>query len=491
MGLLDSLFGKANSSKIEELLNEMLSPSNQGSRLVFERKVISEARFGTCLLYVPSRQPVDPSISIERLTDELIFPENGFRIESEGKTYLVAFTSLDKLKSISQAEHHWAIPSKVLCDKIGRASVKNLLLNPNCPEVFWISFEGGIPEDSELGAMEAESIKEAESGDPLVQLRVARNYQTGAFGLGRIDQVIKYLTLSAEQGNAEAQHALAACYLNREVVVADNFAEAFKWYRLSALSGRVEAQCSLGACYALGQGTPVNPVEACHWFRKAAEQGNATAQSNLAVYLENGIGCSVDADESYIWIKKSAAAGYATAQYNLGVRLLQDWKPGNSVEEAERLLNGAASQGMVPAMKALFHIYWSGNGAEVDPAKAVHWIKRAAELGDASAQVLLGRIYLFEGEFSEIQPAKAKEWFVKAALSGNQDALSFAGQASLFGDGKTRSEDDVIDAMAWYEIALDVDPEVEEKLEMVKSHCPQLVKAGRAKALELRKLIQR
>ena len=246
MGLFDSLFGKATQSKIEELLNEMLSPVNQGSRLVFERKVISEARFGTCLLYVPSRRPVNSSISTEDLTIEEIFPENGFRIESEGKTYLVAFTSLDKLKGISQAEHHWAIPSKVLCDKIGRASVKNLLLNPNCPEVFWISFEGGIPPDSELGAMEAESIKEAESGDPLVQLKVARNYQTGAFGLGRIDQVIKYLTLSAEQGNAEAQHALAACYLNREVVVADNFAEAFKWYRLSALSGRVEAQCSLG-----------------------------------------------------------------------------------------------------------------------------------------------------------------------------------------------------------------------------------------------------
>jgi TPR repeat protein len=146
---------------------------------------------------------------------------------------------------------------------------------------------------------------------------------------------------------------------------------------------------------------------------------------------------------------------------------------------------------MVPAMKALFHIYWSGNGATSDPVKAVHWIKRAAELGDAPAQVLLGRIYLFEGEFEEVQPAKAKEWFVKAAMSGNQDALALAGHASLFGDGKTRSENDVIDAMAWYEMSLDVDPEVKEKLEMVKSQCPQLVKAGRAKALELRKLIQR
>jgi hypothetical protein len=152
MGLFDSLFGKATLSKIEELLNEMLSPGNQGLRLVFERKVISEARFGTCLLYVPSRQPVDSSISTERLTAEMLFPENGFRIESEGKIYLVAFTSLDKLKSISQAEHHWAIPSKVLCDKIGRASVKNLLLNPNCPDVFWISFEGGIPAGPNTGS---------------------------------------------------------------------------------------------------------------------------------------------------------------------------------------------------------------------------------------------------------------------------------------------------------------------------------------------------
>jgi len=490
MGIFDSLFGKKEPAKLEILLRDMIAVGHVGSRALFEKKVMSEVRFGECLLYVPSRQFVPADFPKERLSEDIVFPENGFRIESEGKTYLVAFTSLEKLKKISGAEYHWAIQSKVLCDIVGRGTVKNLLLNPNCPEVFWLTFEGGVPADEELSKMEAEGIKEAEGGDPLVQLRLARNYQTGAFGFGRIDQVIKYLKLSAEQGNAEAQHALAACYLNREVEVADNFAEAFKWYRLSALSGRVEAQCSLGACYALGQGTPVNPVEACHWFRKAAEQGNATAQANLAVYLENGIGCSVDADEAYIWLKKSAAAGYATAQYNLGVRLLQEWTPGNSVAEAERLLNGAASQGMVPAMKALFHIYWSGNGAEADPTKAVHWIKRAAELGDASAQVLLGRIYLFEGEFAEIQPAKAKEWFVKAALSGNQDALSFAGQASQFGDGKTLSEDDMIDAMAWYEIAMDVDAEVSEKLEMVKSQCPHLVKAGRAKAVELRKLIR-
>ena len=69
--------------------------------------------------------------------------------------------------------------------------------------------------------------------------------------------------------------------------------------------------------------------------------------------------------------------------------------------------------------------------------------------------------------------------------------MALAGHASLFGDGKTRSEDDVIDSMAWYEIALGVDPEVAEKLEMVKSQCPQLVKAGRAKAVEIRKLIKR
>ncbi len=490
MGLFDSLFGKPDQTKIEALLQEMLSPGNQGSRLLFERKVISEARFGTCMLYIPSRQPVNASIPTERLTAEMIFPENGFRIEAEGKTYLVAFTSLDKLKTISRAEHHWAIPSKSLCDKIGRASVKNLLLNPNCPEVFWLSFEGGIPADSELSSMEAESIKEAESGDPVVQLRVARNYQTGAFGLGRIDQVVKYLALSAEQGNAEAQHALAACYLNREVVVADNFAEAFKWYRLSALSGRVEAQCSLGACYALGQGTPVNPVEACRWFRKAAEQGNPTAQANLAVYLENGIGCAVDSDEANVWLKKSAAAGYASAQFNLAVKLLQEWTPGNDVAEAELLLNGAANQGMVPAMKALFHIYWSGNGAKADPVKAVHWIKRAAELGDDSAQVLLGRIYLFEGDFDEIKPLEAKKWFVKAGMAGNKEAWALAGHASLFGDGKTQGEDDMVDAMAWYELALDTDAEAEEKLNMVKSRYPQLVKAGRVKAVELRRSMQ-
>ena len=66
--------------------------------------------------------------------------------------------------------------------------------------------------------------------------------------------------------------------------------EAIAQCREAAEQGDAEAQFRLGACYAAGQGVSQSYTEAAKWFRKAAEQGNAKAQFALGVCYHAGEG---------------------------------------------------------------------------------------------------------------------------------------------------------------------------------------------------------
>ena len=68
-------------------------------------------------------------------------------------------------------------------------------------------------------------------------------------------------------------------------------------------------------------------------------------------------------------------------------------------------------------------------------------LQKAAERGDAEAQVILGRMY--DGQ----NYAKAVEWYRKAAEQGNADAQLSLGWMYMLGRGVPRSE---TDALEWF-----------------------------------------
>ena len=80
----------------------------------------------------------------------------------------------------------------------------------------------------------------------------------------------------AEQGDAEAQYALAISYNSVK-----NHTEAVKWFRKAAEQGHEKAQLLLGLKYSLGDGVEEDEAESLKWIRKAAKQGNEDAQAYL------------------------------------------------------------------------------------------------------------------------------------------------------------------------------------------------------------------
>lgn len=95
---------------------------------------------------------------------------------------------------------------------------------------------------------------------------------TAAYERGEFTTALRLLRSLADQGDTEAQNALAVMYEKGEGVAQD-LATALMWYRKAADQGDAEAQLNLGDLYANGQGVPQDYVMAYMWFDLAAAAG--------------------------------------------------------------------------------------------------------------------------------------------------------------------------------------------------------------------------
>lgn len=135
----------------------------------------------------------------------------------------------------------------------------------------------------------------------------------------------------------------------------------------------------------------------------------------------------------------------ARADFNAGVRAYQEGDLATALEEFKR----AADEGDARAQLNVGVFYDQGLVVAQDPAQAAEWYRRAAEAGIDLAQFNLGTLY-FEGLGVEQDYAKALEWYSRAAFGGNGDAqfnLSVMYQEGL------GTQVDYVEAHAWLELA--------------------------------------
>jgi TPR repeat protein len=196
---------------------------------------------------------------------------------------------------------------------------------------------------------------------------------------------VKWYTLAAKQGFANAQYNLGLMYANGTGVLQD-YKTAVKWFRLAAKQGVARAQYNLGWMYANGHGVPLDYKTAVKWYRLAAKQGFANAQYNLGVMYRKGQGVPQNNKTTVKWYRLAAKQGFANAQYNLG------W------------------------------MYANGHGVPLDYKTAVKWYRLAAKQGHAKAQYNLGLMYA-KGQGVPKDNVYAHMWWNIAASSGKKNAV--------------------------------------------------------------------
>lgn len=82
-----------------------------------------------------------------------------------------------------------------------------------------------------------------------------------------------------------------------------------------------------------------------------------------------------------------------------------------------------AKNGNVDAMYLLATTYKNGKLGFTDLAKAKQWYKKAADLGDGDAMLMLGWIHYKQGDLNSQSIYRAKFWFKKAASLGIDEAI--------------------------------------------------------------------
>lgn len=106
----------------------------------------------------------------------------------------------------------------------------------------------------------------------------------------------------------------------------------------------------------------------------------------------------------------------------------------------------AAEQGDAEAQITLGSLYLEGEGVPQDEAEAVRWFRLAANQGDATAQFILGVMY-HNGEGVPQDATKAVRWYRQAAEQGNAGAQNNLGVMYANGNGVPQV---AVEAARWY-----------------------------------------
>ncbi len=165
--------------------------------------------------------------------------------------------------------------------------------------------------------------------------------------------IVKDVEAKALEGNAEAQHDLAAIYTAGHANVKANYARAATWFREAALNGIANAQYNLGVLNHQGLGVKQNTAEAIMLYRVAAGKNHPEAQYNLGIAHIEGVGAEYNPQRAAAYFEQAARGGIVEAAYNLGLvhenGLLGEARP----EEALFWYQLAAEEGNPQAREAL------------------------------------------------------------------------------------------------------------------------------------------
>lgn len=251
------------------------------------------------------------------------------------------------------------------------------------------------------------------------------------------------LEAKAKAGDLESETTLALAYHAGTLLKMDN-AEALRLLRHAANRGFVAAEEAMGIFCQSGFGMAPDKAQAVSWYTKAAQHGSRDAATSLALMYSTGDGIPRDSAKAATWFRSAAEAGDATAQLNLAALYHRGEGLPQDDDQAVRWLNQAADQGLLPAMLELAH--WDlrpEHGGNVDAA--VGWFKKAADLGNASAQTALGDIYA-DQRFGRVDYSQAVNWYKKAADQGQPAGELGLGTRYLLGQGV---EQDKEEARRW------------------------------------------
>jgi TPR repeat protein len=279
-------------------------------------------------------------------------------------------------------------------------------------------------------------------------------------------QAASWFAKAAAGGDADAQNQLGNLYYLGQSVP-KNMAKAGGLYQQSAAQHFARGETNMAECYVMGDCGPHDPAKAIPLLKDAVAQNDRYAEDEYGWLLQNGIGTQEDDQQAAYWDQRASAQNVAAATRRLG--WLTETGKGTKADpaKADQLYTIAANQGDLIAMRLLGEdqmatghddasaIGWlakaanggdayaqvdygymleHGRGAPANLASAIIWYKRGAAQGQVNGENNLGLLYA-QGHGLPKSDTDAAYWDAKAAAQGNPQAQSDLGELEYYGDG--------------------------------------------------------
>lgn len=167
----------------------------------------------------------------------------------------------------------------------------------------------------------------ADQGDAEAQSAVAVMYLTGKGTAKDVDKAFIYFQKSAEQGDAEGQAGLGYLY-SRGIGTAKDYEKAFTNLSLAAEQGNSKGLTLLGMMYYYGDGKSKDTKKSFEYFSKAADANDPYGQLMIGESYLTGSGVSSNFDKAFENFSKSARQGNPEAQYYLALSYFGEYYGG-------------------------------------------------------------------------------------------------------------------------------------------------------------------
>lgn len=226
-------------------------------------------------------------------------------------------------------------------------------------------------------------------------------------------------------------------------------------YKL-AINGDAQAQLKLAKIYSkVDFGGYRTGYQQFYWYKKAAEQGIAEAQHQIATHYAAGILVKIDHKQALMWMQKAAEQEYAPAQESLGNYYLIDgeivkedklkaqyWfqKAINTDLDGQKIYKEELINRVIRCYTKLSNIETDIVARNNIKDKALHYYKKAIELGSYDAAFALGNEYnnqyFLNGNSNEaeIWYKRGFELLVESAHKGNPESQYKLAEIYFFGD---------------------------------------------------------
>ncbi len=234
------------------------------------------------------------------------------------------------------------------------------------------------------------------------------------------DEKLRWLTVAADGGQAEAQYQLYL-FMMKSSMADYKSSSALDWLQSAAESGIADAQYELGRNLIHGNqqlGIEKNSKNARQWWEKAADNGHGRAMEELAWrYTQGTEGFPRDPARAISLLEK-IANGYRQGHYGLP----ENQQMASSRQKQAEDINALEERAARGDPEALATIGRQLLGSQTTRTQGVNLLERAAARGDARIQYELGTIFLFgrHGIAQNLEPETAAGLQFRAISGGSR-----------------------------------------------------------------------